>query len=91
MKPVKINHKVRDSLKEYSSVDTTYDGIINRLIHEVADNMPVVDEDLTVVNIHLHEDTMGKLKAFRLSRGESYENILVRMLLLAETLNNSDE
>ena len=91
MKPIKITRTVRDTLKDQYDINTNYDGLVNRLIHEVADEMPIIDEDKSVVNISLHEDTMDKLKSYRLSRGESYENIIIRMLLIAESLNSSSE
>lgn len=91
MKPIKITKNLRQALKDYSDVNTNYDGIINRLIYDVSDEMPIIEDDYSSLNISIHEDTMDKLKAFRLSRGESYENILIRMLLLAKDLNNNKE
>ena len=91
MKAIKINHDVRKMLKEYDKVGTTYDGVITRLIHDVSDYMPLIECNDIPVNINVHEDTMDKIKAYRLSTGESYENILIRMLLIAQTLNNSDD
>lgn len=91
MKAVKITHSLRDMLKEYPDVNMNYDAIINRLIHDVADNMPIIEEDNTSLNINLHEDTMDKLKSYRLSKGESYENILIRMLLTSKTLNSENK
>ena len=88
MKAVKINRELRDELKMYPDCNMNYDAIINRLIHDVADVMPVVDSFDKPVNINLHEDTMEKLKAYRLSQGESYENILSRMLIASKELNS---
>ena len=34
---------------------------------------------------------MAKLKAYGLTVGESYENILIRMMLISQTLNSSNE
>lgn len=91
MKSIKITHQLRDILREYPDEKMNYDAIINRLIHEVSDYMPIVGEDTTSVNISVHEDTMDKLKAYKLSNGESYENILIRMLLVSQSLNSIDE
>lgn len=91
MKAIKINYDLKEALVNYSDVNTTYDGVINRLIHEVSDYMPLVEQDTAPVNINLHEDTMDKLKSFRLTTGESYENILIRMLLISQSLNSSGE
>lgn len=91
MKAVKISSGVRDMLKDYPITNMNYDGIVNRLIHEVSDEMPIMNLDSRPININLHEDTMDKLKAYRLTTGESYENILIRMLLVSQSLNSSDE
>ena len=91
MKAVKINTKLRDMLKDYPDDNMPYDSIINRLIHEVSDYMPLVESDDRGININLHEDTMDKLKSYALTKGESYENILIRMLLISQSLNSSNE
>ena len=91
MKAVKINTKLRDMLKDYPDDNMPYDSIINRLIHEVSDYMPLVESDDRGININLHEDTMDKLKSYALTKGESYENILIRMLLISQNLNSSNE
>lgn len=90
MKAIRITSDTRDRLKEYSDINMNYDGIVTRLINDVEDYMPLPYADnLKYFNINLHEDTIEKLKAFGLTNGESYENILIRMLLLAEDLNNT--
>lgn len=91
MKAVKITQDVRKMLKDYPDDNMNYDAIINRLIHDVADMMPIVDDNSNPVNINLHEDTMDKLKSYRLSKGESYENIIIRMLLTSKGLNSIDD
>ena len=91
MKAVKINYDLRNELKHYTDEKMNYDAVVNRLIHDVSDVMPLIKSDSGAVNINLHEDTMDKLKAYGLTNGESYENILIRMLLVSKTLNNSDE
>ena len=91
MKAVKINRELRDKLKDYPDDNMNYDAIINRLIYDVSDYMPLVEADSKSININLHEDTMDKLKAYRLTVGESYENIIIRMLLIAQSLNSSNE
>lgn len=91
MKPIKITKEIQKQLKEYTSEPMNYDAIVNRLIHEVSDYMPIVAYDDNPVNIGLHEDTRDKLKSYRLTTGESYENILIRMLITSKTLNSSNE
>lgn len=90
MRAIKINHKLRDELKEYTDINMNYDAIVNRLIHDVSDYMPLVESDSGAINIGLHEDTMEKLKSYALTNGESYENILIRMLLLSKDLNTNN-
>ena len=91
MKAVKINHELRDMLKAYPNTNMNYDAIVNRLIHEVSDYMPLVEYTDSSININLHEDTMEKLKSYGLTKGESYENILIRMLLISQSLNNNNK
>ena len=91
MKAVKITQDVRKMLKDYPDDNMNYDAIINRLIHDVADVMPIVDDNSNPININLHEDTMNKLKSYRLSKGESYENIIIRMLLTSKSLNSIND
>lgn len=91
MKAIKINYELKNMLKEYSDDGVTYDGSINRLIHEVSDYMPIVSNDVEAVNINIHEDTKDKLKSYSLTTGESYENILVRMFMVSQSLNSSNE
>ena len=91
MKSIGINSYNRDLLKR-PDMNVSYDGLVNRLIMEVGDYMPHVKVDEgKYTAIKLHDDTLDRLKSYALTRGESYENIIVRMLLLSETLNNSNE
>ena len=93
MKSIGINSYNRDLIKQYSHDDSiSYDGLVNRLIQDVGNEMPSVKVDEgKYTAIKLHEDTLEKLRSYALTRGESYENILVRMLLLSKCLNNIDE
>ena len=90
MKAIKLNKELQNELKNYVSEPMNYDGIVNRLIHETSDYMPIVTYEDSPVTIGLHEDTCDKLKSYRLTNGESYENILIRMLLISKTLNSND-
>ena len=90
MKAVRINYDLKYELQNYTDTKMNYDAIVNRLIHDVSDVMPVIESDSEKVNINLHKDTMDKLKAYALTTGESYENILIRMFLVAKDLNKMD-
>ena len=91
MKAVRISHNTRDELRDYPDEKMNYDAIVNRLIHEVSDYMPLNIHNSSGVNIYLHEDTMDKLKSYALTNGESYENIIIRMLIMSKSLNSSND
>lgn len=91
MKAIKINYDLKQELNNYVDEKMNYDGIIVRLIHDVSDYMPILESDSHGVNINIHEDTAEKLKAYALTTGESYENILIRMLLVAKDLNKIND
>ena len=72
--------------------DGTYDENINKLIDAVADYMPLVDlSDESSLIINLKEDTVDKINSYRLTNGESFDNILVRMLIMAQALNSIND
>ena len=88
---VKMHKHTKDYLKEYD--DGTYNEIISRLSDKVENYMPIVDLQKSTVNstIRIDEELFEKLSSFRLTDGESVENIIMRMLVVAQTLNNMEE
>ena len=89
MKSVRISHSVKYVIKEYGN--GSYDKNINDLIDDVEDYMPIVDlSDDSSVIINLEESTVERVNAFKLSNGESFENVMVRLLVMAQILNNSN-
>ena len=83
---VKIHKQNKNQLKAYTN--GAYDEIINKLIDDIEHTIPIHEIDYsTVSSIKLKEDTIDRLSAYRLTDGESYENIIVRMLILAQSLN----
>lgn len=89
MKSVRISHSVKYAIKEYGN--ESYDRNINDLIDNVEDYMPIVDlSDDSSVIINLEESTVERVNAFKLSNGESFENVMVRLLVMAQCLNNSN-
>ena len=73
-------------------MDGTYDNAVNELIDTVEDYMPLVDlSDESSVIINLEDNTVDRINSFKLSKGESIENILIRMLILSQVLNNDVE
>ena len=90
MKSVRISHSSKMAVKLFD--DGTYDENINKLIDAVADYMPLVDlSDESSLIINLKEDTVDKINSYRLTNGESFDNILVRMLIMAQALNSIND
>ena len=89
MKTIKVSHNTKTAIKNYQQ--GTYDEIINQLIKEVGDYLPLIEwEDGSKTTINLTNETVDKIKSYRLSYGESVENILIRMLITSQILNNSN-
>lgn len=89
MKSIRISHSMKQTFKD---MDGTYDNAVNELIDTVEDYMPLVDlSDESSVIINLEDDTVDRINSFKLSKGESIENILIRMLILSQVLNNDVE
>lgn len=90
MKSIQISHSIKQSIATFE--DGSYDDNINQLIDLVGDYMPLVDlDDESRVIININDDTVDKINSFKLTAGESINNILVRMFILSQILNNSDE
>ena len=87
MKRVKLHKNNKNLIGELGG--ETYDKKVNNLIDWVEDFMPFVEVDYAPISsIGLDESTVRRLESFKLTDGESYENILVRMILLAKALNS---
>lgn len=77
-------------IKSYD--DGTYDEIINQLIEDVGSNMPILDwVESPLSSIRISEDTVNKLDGFRLSPKESHESVILRLLLMAKSLNSDSD
>ena len=84
--------KIHKNNKNLVNGEGTYDEIINRLIDEVEDYLPIHEVDYsTVTSIKLKENTVDRLESYKLTEGESLENVIVRMIILSQQLNNSDD
>lgn len=89
MKSIQIHKYNKNVLKDYS--DGSFDELVNKLIDDVKYDMPLTDvDDSTPSSIMLNDDTLDKLDSFKLTVGESYENILIRMMICAKDLNTGD-
>ena len=90
MRTVKIHKNNKNILKSYG--DGSFDELVVKLLNDVEDDLPIVDVDYsTVTSMRLNESTVDRLESYRLTDGESYENIIVRMLLLSKTINTDEQ
>ena len=89
MKSIKLSHDTKNVLKDMNG---TYDESIHSLINEVGDYMPLVDyNDSSMTVIKISESTYDMINSFRISHGESIENILIRMMIIRQILNSNTE
>ena len=79
MKSVRVSQSTKERLKQFDG--ETYDESINNLIDEVDEFMPLIDYTKSTTLLSLNEDTMRRLKEYRLSYGESYDNIIIRLMI----------
>ena len=86
MKSIRVSHSVKQVLPEYGK---TYDEAVNNLIGLVDDYMPLTDlSDESSVIINVDDDTVDKLDSYKLTKGESIENVFVRMLIVSQVLKS---
>lgn len=87
---IKIMKHNKNLLEEYS--EGSFDEIVNKLIEDVGDNMPVMELlETPVTTMRLKESTMSILDSLKVTPYESYENVIVRLLLLSKELNNNSD
>lgn len=90
MKSVRVSHSCKEAIKFFG--DGSYDENVNQLIDLVADYMPLVDlSDESSMIINLGDDTVDRVNSFKLSHGESFENVIIRMLVMAQGLYSSEK
>ena len=89
MTTIQLNKKTKNRIKEYDN--GSFDTIINKLIDDVENELPIIEiDDTPITSIRLKDDTIERLTAYKLT-GESYENTILRMLLLAQTINTTSD
>ena len=87
MSSTKIHKINKNRLKEYDG--EIYDDKVTTLLNIVEDEMPIIEIDNSPISsIYLKEETLDRIESYRLTEGESIENILMRMILLSKTINN---
>ena len=87
MKSISMYQRNKNMLKDITN-ENTFDKAINTLIDNVENYMPLVTGDSGKRSpVKINEDTIERIKVFALSEGESVENILVRMMIIANQLD----
>ena len=89
MTTIQIQKHNKELLKEYG--DGSFDNRINQLMQDIKEYVPLDVMDTPITSMRVNEDTIELLKSFRITPKESYENVIVRLLLLAKTLNINDD
>lgn len=86
----KINMKINETnwkkLKEFEG--HSMDNKLNTLINIVEPLMPTVNLSPYTKNVKCTERTYDKLDSYRLTPGESRDNIITRMLLMFDEIDN---
>ena len=86
---VKISEYNWKKIKQFEGA--TMDDKLNTLINVVGPLMPFVEYTETGKNIKIYPSTMELLDSFRISYGESRDNIITRMLIMFDEINNMVE
>ena len=90
MTRMKIHRNNKKLLDEYS--DGTYEEKLSKLLEEVEEKIPLVEIDnAPVSNMRISDELYDKIYSYKLTAGESMENIIIRMLLLSQSLNTNKE
>lgn len=84
---IKISKYVRDELTNIEG--GTFDKKLNTLMDIVEEFMPFVDCNDERANIKTNTDTLERLDKFRITTAESRDNIITRMLIMLDELNNT--
>ena len=87
----KIIHISENNWKQLKEIDGgTMDKKLNVLMDKVESVMPFVDYSTNNKSVKLYSDTIERLDGFHITENESRDNILTRMLLCLESLEQSD-
>ena len=65
------------------------DEKLNTLINVVEDQMPQIILADNTKNVKCFEDTYDRIDSYRLTKGESRDNIITRMLIMFDEMNNT--
>lgn len=90
MTTIYIQKHNKNLIKEYGN--GTYDEIINQLIKDVGEYMPIIKHNKTPKStIRLKQDTINILNELKLYPDESYESVILRLLILSKNINTMNE
>lgn len=84
---MKINKTTWKRLKEFNGA--SMDEKLNTLINVVEDQMPQIILADNTKNVKCFEDTYDRIDSYRLTKGESRDNIITRMLIMFDEMNNT--
>ena len=80
MATINIRKNYKRELSDYC--DGSFDEIINQLLDDIEENMPVIDVfDSPSTTMRIKDETLHRLDNFKITPYESYESIIVRLLL----------
>ena len=82
---MKISETNWKKLKEFQG--NTMDAKLNTLMNVIEDFMPMVMLSNETKNVKCLEETYDRIDSYRLTAGESRDNIITRMLLLFDEMN----
>ena len=87
---IKIQKHNSKLLREYG--DGSFNDIVCKLIDDVGEQMPdYAPKDSVSSSMRLQNSTLEMLESFKVVPSESYESIIVRLLYVAQHLNNKSE
>ena len=81
-KNVKISEYNWKKIKEFEG--GLMDTKLNNLIDSVEDKMPIINYSEKTKNVKCYPSTMDRLDGFKISLGESRDNIITRMIMIHE-------
>lgn len=90
MTTIQMQKHNKELVKQYSK--GSFDNIINQLISDMEEyvQVPLVKESVSST-VRLKEDTLNRLEDLKIVPSESYECVILRLLLLSKDLNTNDE
>lgn len=86
---IKITKNNFDKLNEIRNGTGTMDSTINKIMDQVDSFMPLVNYSTDLSSIKLSTETLERIDTFHISNTESRNNIITRLLIAFDELNNT--